>query len=114
MDFVHGHLVGGTRFVVGSEVVLQTELHVARPDASAGDLTEVGGSEAAVRVAEDGRVGGVLRFHTEFEALSFLDTPGLQQRRIERTHARTAIAEIPGRGAERVLRGLYEGRRVEV
>jgi hypothetical protein len=57
----------------GLEVILHTELHVARPNSAThtGDLPEVGRSEGEPRgIGEHGRIGDVLDFKTDLEPLA--------------------------------------------
>lgn len=65
------------RNVPCSEVVLEAELDIARPDLRSGNLAEAGGAEAAARVCEDRSIGGVLGFDAELEALAFLGPEAL-------------------------------------
>lgn len=58
----------------GLEVILHTELHIARPNSvtQTGDLPEVGRSEGKPRgIAEHGRIGDILGFKTDLDPLAF-------------------------------------------
>src|SRR5262245_9493177 len=58
----------------GLEVILHTELHIARPNSitQTGDLPEVGRSEGKPRgIAEHWRIGDIRGFKTDLDPLAF-------------------------------------------
>ena len=96
------------------EVILQTELHIARADLGAGDLAKGARSIRGAGIGEDRVIADVGRFQPELQALALGGLPALQQRGIERIDRRTAQSEIPRSRTPYVDGRLREGSHVEV
>src|SRR5215510_5226097 len=71
----------------GLEVILHTELHIARPNSvtQTGDLPEVVCSKGKPPgIAEHGCIGDILDFETNLDPLAFPGSDALQQRGVQR------------------------------
>jgi hypothetical protein len=77
-----------------SEVILESELHVAVAHLGAGDLAEAGGTDAAAWITEDRVIQGILRFETELEPLSLPHAEACQQGCIEHPVWSKNLAEL--------------------
>ena len=89
-----------------SEVVLESEHHLARTDLGAGNLTEGRRSEAGVGIAEHWMIEDVLGLDSNLQPLPVSNGDFLTQHGVEDLDRRRAVAERPRRGAGDIRRRL--------